>query len=882
MRHAGAGPVPQDFAPALDSDPVPGAVSISDQLLEALTSANPLVAREGEVERLVDVVRSGGSALVIGESGTGKTATVAQALAALRSRPGAPRVVTIHASSQDQSSLDRALAPLVDRLPADANRNLTEALRHAAGDDPLVLRVEDAHLLDDDSRSQLGWWVRQNDFSIIATMRSAAGASWPWMELWRNRSVERIDVCAFDQAQVQQYLESVLDGPVSVAVGWRLRLITAGVPERVATVVSNERRRGQLRRIDGVWHWGGGALPDSRLIEVVHSDLESLDAASRSALELLAAIGPVPESIVRGVAPPGALQVLQHRGLITTSLAQEGPHLGEFMTAVMHPLYAETVKLGLSRERSADLFSCVCHLIDDPQLPDSLLPPLVAFGLRSGVQVRPDAVRAAVDQLFRTSLGDPAVSLIDDALQLGTDDEIAAELLMYRALSMRRQGDPVRAVRDLERMDVLIRSLGSPPLLAVRAAMAHADHLHFAAEEPEVALEILESAVATAREAAAAGELPPAMVEIAELTHLGHALWAGQRGDRIQQALEVLEARPQKPEALLLVAPVVLNQALAGRPEAALRIAARHRGALEAAFETTPLALILTSMVTMVVSLWAGGYTKDRAFDPGVVTDTDGAWRQFIRGFESMSEAVWSAAEPDLHAYEVSLQHHDPAGLRSYVSSTHALAAAAAGDRGHARDLIESSALLPRGRWAVLESEMRLLRLDALMWLGDDAMAIRARELVDWAREQGDHRAELEALHRVCLVESRVGGVHRPALLDRLRELQSLTDGRRNALLVMHAESLILGDGQLAQVHERELAGTGLWLAPVRSAPAESLTQREREVAQLAAGGMSSKAIAGRLFLSVRTVDTHLARAYAKFGVHSRDELAGVLRRQAS
>lgn len=51
------------------------------------------------------------------------------------------------------------------------------------------------------------------------------------------------------------------------------------------------------------------------------------------------------------------------------------------------------------------------------------------------------------------------------------------------------------------------------------------------------------------------------------------------------------------------------------------------------------------------------------------------------------------------------------------------------------------------------------------------------------------------------------------------------------------------------------------------------LTRRESEIAMLAAARHSDRVIAERLGLSVRTVQTHLARAYTKLGVTSREEL---------
>ncbi|HEX2578702.1 MAG TPA: helix-turn-helix transcriptional regulator, partial [Aquihabitans sp.] len=60
----------------------------------------------------------------------------------------------------------------------------------------------------------------------------------------------------------------------------------------------------------------------------------------------------------------------------------------------------------------------------------------------------------------------------------------------------------------------------------------------------------------------------------------------------------------------------------------------------------------------------------------------------------------------------------------------------------------------------------------------------------------------------------------------------------------------------------------------VVAAGPEPLSRREREVAVLAAQGLASRVIGERLFVGTRTVESHLARIYAKLGIRSRAELA--------
>lgn len=55
------------------------------------------------------------------------------------------------------------------------------------------------------------------------------------------------------------------------------------------------------------------------------------------------------------------------------------------------------------------------------------------------------------------------------------------------------------------------------------------------------------------------------------------------------------------------------------------------------------------------------------------------------------------------------------------------------------------------------------------------------------------------------------------------------------------------------------------------------LTASERKVVELAAAGVTNRAIADHLFVTLRTVEVHLTRAYRKLGISSRSELADVL-----
>ncbi len=83
-----------------------------------------------------------------------------------------------------------------------------------------------------------------------------------------------------------------------------------------------------------------------------------------------------------------------------------------------------------------------------------------------------------------------------------------------------------------------------------------------------------------------------------------------------------------------------------------------------------------------------------------------------------------------------------------------------------------------------------------------------------------------------------------------------------------------LGAAPALEQCERELAASGLTPARRADADRSALTARERAVAQLAADGLTNRAIAAELMVSVKTVEVHLSRVFAKLGIAARTELA--------
>jgi DNA-binding CsgD family transcriptional regulator len=186
----------------------------------------------------------------------------------------------------------------------------------------------------------------------------------------------------------------------------------------------------------------------------------------------------------------------------------------------------------------------------------------------------------------------------------------------------------------------------------------------------------------------------------------------------------------------------------------------------------------------------------------------------------------------------------------------------------------------------------------AALELGDRNRARRlADAALDRARASGVPRAiglalrtaaqVAEGERSLVLLREAVSVLERsPSLVERAQASVELgaalrRAGQRNAARAPLRAGLQLADaigaGATAEAARHELRATGA--RPRRAAwtGAEALTPTERRVARLAADGLTNPQIAQALFVTAKTIQTHLAHTYQKLGIESRRELAAAV-----
>jgi ATP/maltotriose-dependent transcriptional regulator MalT len=162
-------------------------------------------------------------------------------------------------------------------------------------------------------------------------------------------------------------------------------------------------------------------------------------------------------------------------------------------------------------------------------------------------------------------------------------------------------------------------------------------------------------------------------------------------------------------------------------------------------------------------------------------------------------------------------------------------------------------------------------RLDRLWML---AIGARCRAMLMAA--QGDVDGAEQMVRKAMAEHARL-----PMPFERGRTLLLLGQLQRRQRQKQGAAATL---GDALQVFQE--LGTPLWAERVRVelertnvGPLRTLelTPSERRVAELAAAGLTNRDVAGKLFVSAKTVETNLTQVYRKLGIHSRAELGRLM-----
>jgi ATP/maltotriose-dependent transcriptional regulator MalT len=193
-------------------------------------------------------------------------------------------------------------------------------------------------------------------------------------------------------------------------------------------------------------------------------------------------------------------------------------------------------------------------------------------------------------------------------------------------------------------------------------------------------------------------------------------------------------------------------------------------------------------------------------------------------------------------------------------------------------DLVEAAARAGR-------PDQAKLHLEALESLASETSAPYLRATLAYARVLLATGDGAELVYRAALDTdlSSWPGYRARLLLDYgrwLRRQRRVAESR--APLRAARESFdALGFDGLAEIARQELRASGE--TSVRRTPdaRDQLTPQEMQIAQLAASGLTNREIGQKLYLSHRTVSSHLYRIFPKLGTSSRSELALALGRVA-
>jgi DNA-binding CsgD family transcriptional regulator len=866
----------------------------------------PLVGRVEELQFVLDTLSAEPprGVIVAGGLGVGKTRLAREAVAALEVDCAVEWLAATPSSSTIPfGALAHLLPDVAVTSPEDhvrLVRGITLALDERADGRPLVVGVDDAQWLDSATAAIVHQLAVSGTARVLLTLRTDEPAPDPIVACWKDGWADRLELQPLTSRDVDALVGTVLGRPVDRVTLDRLWSVTQGNPLFVHELLLSALESDAFKTCDGVLSWTGGFGPSTRLSTILESRLGRVSAAGRAVLGVLAVGEPLDLDVLTELCGVDAVVEVERAGLAMVDHRERG------QVRFCHPLYGEALRQAMGTVERRRVMATLADAMAD-----------------TATTSRAQLLRVA---LWRLESDTPAPKwLFTEAAEIANAvyDHGLAERLARRAVA---DGGGLRASLALgDALNRQGRCGEGLPVLEPLAARAESDHEHVAIAiaryfglTTEFGFRAEFADVLLAAEQQVRDLKLQAFLRAQRATLLASA---GRLDEAVALALTATEDESDEVTQLRAVPALASAWMCGGRADAACALTERMLEPALRRREEMPQA------PGWVLSLWVPSLAV-----AGQLDEADAAADFVDAGIRSGGGASDAASFLAL-ARGMSALYRGRA--RTAVDR---LTESAAGMRPIARwrlpfvlvQLTEACALIGDVEGACRASEQadELVAHHAIF----DGLARRARgwmalargqqnaaidlllEAAEWSGPRGQRTAELLALHDAV----RLGAADQAT--PRLCDVASSSEGRWAPRFAAHAIAAVNDDGEALEAAADGFEELGaLLLAAEATAEASAafrrsgrrsraercaartarltemcegartplldeferplpLTRREREVANLAAAGLSSQAIADRLYLSVRTVEGHLHNAYGKLGVNERRSLRRLMK----
>ena len=817
------------------------------------------IGRDHELSVAVDALTHSSGVLLTGAPGVGKT-HLARRIAAWYASTN-PAVPLVYESAADglmpRRSGNGALGDVIER----------------------VIVLEGAHLLDADDLAALARACRNGSTQLVATAHTTPPALG---HLVRDGVLAHRTIPTFDAGEVAELVRALLGGIIATEVIWFVWQTSAGNARHAIDLVESAVADGDLARRDGTWLFVRPPRPSSRILDLVATELQGLSTDERDLIDIVALGGPVPLETVLATSNSDALDAQVAAGRLVTGIDETESRP---FVATRHPRFGDIAAMLVPPARRRHLFERVLGSDRLPDGPPAHVVSTVRWALSSATPI--DACELLRAGRIASDLGRIDITEQLTTAALGgfeTHRVERIETLLLRSMARRMAGRTADALADARTAHKLAAVADADATTraewSFQAAVAYANLMQFSLGDVDGAVAFLDEerrhvgiddacATATLRSRARADQT----MRLAYSTRFAEADFARPTPEEL----------PALPPEIRIEHQVALTFGEAYRGNL---IDAREQ-ARRLAVDTLALGTnarwgpVQAQALLFVVLGWLGEindaveYLKAVESDPHMPGFVEPAARQIGHGGAAMARGDWATATTNLNAVVARFRIVDISGWLPVGLSWLATARAANGQRVEAASILaEARTTPPRA------SGLMLFDLWDHWWrvaftLGSPDANKIARSMIDRGRSDDLALVEVWGWHALAVITG--GTVDRDEALKRLNHLETCVQGVLPAVRINHARSLLGGDEAVATATVGRLAELGFWVPFVSNGSVATLTDRQLQVAQLAATGLSSTAIAERLFISKRTVDAHLNSIFDRLGVRNRADLTAIL-----